>query len=130
MSWSMGGGLAGLVAARDLTEAGRRVIVLEARDRLGGRVWTTTLSGTDVDVEFGGTWVHPQTQPAVAAEIERYGLRMRTYREPGVGIFITSGQRQEGPGRRRRPARGIRRLRRYLRGDRATARRERPGFGP
>ena len=94
----VGGGLAGLVAARDLTEAGRRVIVLEARDRLGGRVWTTTLSGTDVDVEFGGTWVHPQTQPAVAAEIERYGLRMRTYREPGVGIFITNDQRQEGLG--------------------------------
>jgi monoamine oxidase len=94
----IGGGLAGLVAARDLTAAGRRVVVLEARDRLGGRTWTATLSGTDVDVEFGGNWVHPESQPAVAAEIERYRLGMRTYREPGVGIFITSGQRQEGLG--------------------------------
>lgn len=94
----VGGGLAGLVAARDLTAAGRRVIVIEARDRLGGRTWTATLSGTDVDVEFGGTWVHPESQPAVAAEIARYDLAMRTYREPGVGVFITSGQRQEGLG--------------------------------
>ena len=94
----VGGGLAGLVAARDLTEAGRRVIVLEARDRLGGRTWTGTLPGTDVDVEFGGTWVHPESQPAVAAEIERYGLAMRTYREPAVGIFVTGGQRRESSG--------------------------------
>jgi monoamine oxidase len=95
----VGGGLAGLVAARDLTEAGRRVTVIEARDRIGGRTWTGTLPGTDVDVEFGGTWVHPESQPAIAAEIERYGLAMRTYREPGVGIFVTGGQRRESSGR-------------------------------
>ncbi len=89
----VGGGLAGLVAARDLTERGRRVIVLEARDRIGGRTWTAPLPGTDVMVELGGTWVHPESQPAVAAEIERYGLRMRTYREPGIGIFCTGGER-------------------------------------
>jgi monoamine oxidase len=35
----IGGGFAGLVAARDLRERGRNVILLEARDRLGGRTW-------------------------------------------------------------------------------------------
>jgi len=94
----VGGGLAGLVAARDLTQAGRQVILVEARDRLGGRTWTTTLPGTDVAVEYGGTWVHPETQPAVAAEIARYGLAMRTYREAGVGVFISGGERQLGRG--------------------------------
>ena len=46
----LGGGLAGLVAARDVAAAGQRVTVLEARDLLGGRTWTSTLSGTDVEV--------------------------------------------------------------------------------
>ena len=36
----VGAGAAGLAAARELTAAGRTVIVLEARDRIGGRVWT------------------------------------------------------------------------------------------
>jgi (S)-6-hydroxynicotine oxidase len=59
----VGGGIAGLTAARDLRAAGRRAIVLEARDRLGGRAWTGVLPGTDVRVEWGATWVHPETQP-------------------------------------------------------------------
>jgi monoamine oxidase len=92
----VGGGLAGLVAGRDLAGLGRRVVVLEARDRIGGRTWTTRLPGTDVDVEFGGTWVHPESQPAVAAEIERYGLEMRAYRESGVEVFLSGGRRLVG----------------------------------
>lgn len=94
----IGGGLAGLTAARDLVGAGRRTIVLEARDRIGGRTWTTTLPGTDVVVDYGGTWVHPDGQPAVAAEIARYDLAMRTYREPGVGIWVSGDRRRVGTG--------------------------------
>ncbi len=72
----IGGGLAGLTAARDLTAAGHRTIVLEARRRLGGRTWTGALPGTETRVEWGGTWVHPDAQPGVAGEIRRHGLRM------------------------------------------------------
>jgi len=72
----IGGGVAGLVAARDLSEQGVGVTLVEARDRLGGRTWTRPLAGTDVMVEMGGTWFSRTLQPAIAEEIARYGLRV------------------------------------------------------
>ena len=69
----LGGGMAGLIAARDLGERGLAVTLLEARDRLGGRTWTRPLAGTDVIVEMGGTWFSRVLQPGIAAEIERLG---------------------------------------------------------
>jgi monoamine oxidase len=52
----IGGGFAGLIAARELGRRGRSVTVLEARERLGGRTWVAPFAG--VDVELGGTFVH------------------------------------------------------------------------
>ena len=55
----VGTGYAGLTAALRLRQAGRSVVVLEARDRVGGRIWSDPLSdGTPVDI--GGHWVGPQ----------------------------------------------------------------------
>lgn len=67
----VGGGVAGLVAARELGRGGRSVVLLEARDRLGGRTWTSTFAG--VEVEMGGAFVH-WVQPHVWSELTRYGL--------------------------------------------------------
>ncbi|MGH7292687.1 MAG: flavin monoamine oxidase family protein, partial [Myxococcota bacterium] len=65
----VGAGFAGLTAARSLTGLGYDVVVLEGRDRVGGRSYTTTVAGIPVDL--GGTFVGP-TQTEVlklAAEL-------------------------------------------------------------
>ncbi|WP_449278330.1 flavin monoamine oxidase family protein [Leucobacter sp. GX24907] len=67
----IGAGLAGVTAARELGREGYRVLVLEARGRLGGRVYTAP--GLGQQLELGGNWVH-WMQPHVWAEITRYGL--------------------------------------------------------
>lgn len=70
----IGGGLAGLIAARDLGTTGTDVLVLEARDRLGGRTWYREFAGTQKKVEMGGTWFVERYQPYIAEEIQRYEL--------------------------------------------------------
>ena len=55
----VGAGLAGLSAARSLVAAGRSVLVLEARDRVGGRTLNHPLGVGDKVVEVGGQWVGP-----------------------------------------------------------------------
>ena len=54
----VGAGLAGLTAARDLEAAGRSIVVLEARDRVGGRLLNHTFADGTV-VELGGQWIGP-----------------------------------------------------------------------
>ncbi|GGV83891.1 flavin monoamine oxidase family protein [Streptomyces massasporeus] len=69
----IGAGFAGITAARELRARGKRVLVLEARDRIGGRTWTDTYGGQLI--ERGGTWVEP-TQPYLGAELTRYKLAL------------------------------------------------------
>lgn len=54
----IGAGFAGVTAARELTQAGRSVLILEARDRLGGRTHYQDVPALERSVEMGGTWVH------------------------------------------------------------------------
>jgi monoamine oxidase len=70
----IGGGFAGVTAARDLSHGGARVLLLEARDRLGGRTWMRRLAGTTVELEFGGTWVLVDEHHDVMEELARYGI--------------------------------------------------------
>jgi monoamine oxidase len=74
----VGAGFAGLTAARELVGAGRDVVVLEGRDRVGGRAVTATVAGTPVDL--GATFVGP-TQDAVKALAAELGCpTVPTYR--------------------------------------------------
>ena len=66
----VGGGFAGVTAARELGLDGYRVLLLEARPRLGGRTFTGNF--LDKKVEYGGSAVH-WLQPHVFAEMQRYG---------------------------------------------------------
>ncbi len=67
----VGAGLAGLVAARDLTAAGRSVLVLEARDRVGGRIVNEDIGDGKI-VEMGGQWAGPTQDELLelAADLE------------------------------------------------------------
>ena len=56
----IGAGVAGLTAARALAEAGHSVLLLEARDRVGGRVWTRHESDSAVPLELGAEFIHGQ----------------------------------------------------------------------
>jgi len=67
----IGGGFAGVTAARELQHRGLRTLLLEARQRLGGRTFTARVG--DAHFDLGGTWIH-WTQPHVWAEAMRYGL--------------------------------------------------------
>ncbi len=68
----IGAGIAGLRAAEVLVANGRRVIVLEARDRLGGRIYTDRSWG--VPVELGASWIHGVENNPIAALAAAKGI--------------------------------------------------------
>ncbi len=67
----IGGGIGGAIAARELQHRGVRTVLLEARDRLGGRAYTPIVNGERTDL--GGQNVH-WSEPFIWAEIGRYRL--------------------------------------------------------
>lgn len=88
----IGGGFAGATAARELSQAGLKTLIVEARNRLGGRTFTSKFAGEKV--ELGGTWIH-WTQPHVWAEVMHYGLEIKEtvgLANPENVIWVTNNQ--------------------------------------
>ncbi|MCS3842803.1 putrescine oxidase [Microbacterium sp. AK031] len=81
----VGAGAAGLTAANDLRKAGLSVAVLEARDRVGGRLWTDVIDGAML--EIGGQWVSPD-QDALKEAIEDLGLSTYSRYREGESVYI------------------------------------------
>jgi monoamine oxidase len=88
----VGGGFAGLTAAHHLHRAGRSVLVLEARQRVGGRVWNHDLGSGHVS-ERGGTFVGP-TQDRVLALARSLGVRTFPTYNKGNVVFVSSQGRR------------------------------------
>ncbi|MGA1811043.1 NAD(P)/FAD-dependent oxidoreductase [Frondihabitans sp. 4ASC-45] len=81
----IGAGATGLTAAADLVKAGHSVIVLEARDRVGGRLWTNSIEGQMY--EIGGQWVSPD-QTALIATLDELGLETYSRYREGESVYI------------------------------------------
>jgi monoamine oxidase len=72
----VGAGLSGLAAARDVTSAGFSCIVLEARDRVGGKTWTKKLKDGSGNVDLGAAWINDTNQSRVFALAQQYGAEL------------------------------------------------------
>jgi len=92
----IGAGFAGIAAARDLQGSGRRVMVLEARERIGGRTWYREIPATGVWAEYGGMFFSRATQPHLAREIDRYAIAVTPAGHPSRVAWIRGDLRREG----------------------------------
>ncbi len=86
----VGAGFAGLAAARELASAGRSVIVLEARNRVGGRTVNAEIGEGQV-VELGGQWIGP-TQERVAALADAVGVETFPTHTEGANLIRLDGR--------------------------------------
>ncbi len=89
----IGAGVAGLAAARELQARGLDVVVLEARERIGGRVFTRRDRGTPVPIELGAEFIHGS-----APELEEI------IREASLASVDIGGRRWQVTGEHFRPA--------------------------
>lgn len=81
----VGAGAAGLTATNELKKAGLSVAVLEARDRVGGRLWTDTIDGAML--EIGGQWISPD-QTALQETVADLGLETFSRYREGDSVYV------------------------------------------
>lgn len=89
----VGAGMAGLVAARLLHDAGCDVIVLEARERLGGRIWTDDRLGVPLDL--GASWIHGADDNPLTSWCDSLGIKLAVTSDETRFVFVGGAQYDE-----------------------------------
>ena len=93
----IGAGPSGITAARDLAETGLSVVVLEARDRIGGRTCTRPFRGhEDVIVDLGGAYLSLTREHNLRREVERYQIAVLDEGHVADVRFFVDGQLRRG----------------------------------
>jgi monoamine oxidase len=86
----IGAGIAGLAAAKELKTKGHQVTVLEARNRIGGRLWTDSSLGVPLDL--GASWIHHTTNNPISTLADAIGAtRVATSYDSSI-LFDSDGQ--------------------------------------
>ena len=85
----VGAGIAGLAAARKLREKGLSVIVLEGRERVGGRIWTERSLTAPVDL--GASWIHGTEGNPITSLAKEFGARTRGTSYGRISVYDGDG---------------------------------------
>lgn len=83
----IGAGFSGLQAAYTAQQAGLSVVVIEARDRVGGKVWSVPLASGRGCAELGAAWINDSLQPRIWAYARRFGLNVVKQRLEGRAVM-------------------------------------------
>ena len=89
----VGAGLSGLALAEMLEAQGQSVLVIEARERLGGRILTETDAASGLAIDLGPTWFWPHRQPLVAALAQQLERTAFPQRDKGINLALTDPER-------------------------------------
>jgi monoamine oxidase len=87
----IGSGLSGLAAAQELHRQGHEVVVVEARERIGGRIWTSS-KWTDIPLDLGATWIHGTQGNPLTDLAEKINAKRLTTSYDRTVTYNTSGQ--------------------------------------
>ncbi|WP_454766041.1 flavin monoamine oxidase family protein [Cupriavidus campinensis] len=90
----VGAGLCGLALARALHGRGLPFVLVEARDRLGGRALTVRCGATGQALDLGPTWFWPDTQPRISALLTELGLASVPQHDSGDALWLTDPNRE------------------------------------
>lgn len=87
----LGAGIAGLAAARALRRAGHDVVVLEARNRVGGRIWTSD-QWADAPLDLGASWIHGLTDNPITDLAQQAAARTAVTEAENAVTYWTDGR--------------------------------------
>lgn len=82
----IGAGPSGLQAALTAQQAGLSVAVVEARGRVGGKVWSVPLASGRGNVDLGAAWINDTLQPRIWSYVQKFGMSVVKQRIEGLAV--------------------------------------------